>query len=42
MAATDVPALEAAGVVGAFGPGTPLDSVVHFLRDNVKQRTAAI
>ena len=40
--ATDIPTLEAAGVARVFGPGTPLDSVVHFLRDNVKPRTAAL
>ncbi len=40
--ATDIPALEAAGVARVFGPGTPLDSVVQFLRNNVKPRTAAI
>jgi len=40
--ATDIPALEAAGVARVFGPGTPLDAVVHFLRDNVKPRTAAL
>ena len=40
--ATDIPTLEAAGVARVFGPGTPLDSVVQFLRDNVKPRTAAL
>jgi methylmalonyl-CoA mutase, C-terminal domain len=36
----DVPALEAMGVAQVFGPGTPLDAVVTFLRANVKPRTA--
>ena len=40
--ATDIPALESAGVARIFGPGTPLDSVVQFLRNNVKPRTAAL
>ncbi len=34
----DVPALEARGVAAVFGPGTPLDAVVDFLRDHVKDR----
>ncbi len=36
----DIPGLQAQGVAAVFGPGTPLDSVVQFLRDNVKPRTA--
>jgi methylmalonyl-CoA mutase C-terminal domain/subunit len=38
----DVPALEAMGVAAVFGPGTPLDTVVQFLRNNVKPRTAVV
>ncbi len=36
----DIPALEAMGVAAVFGPGTPLDSVVNFLRERVKPKTA--
>jgi len=36
----DIPGLQAQGVAAVFGPGTPLDTVVQFLRDNIKPRTA--
>ena len=36
----DIPGLQAQGVAAVFGPGTPLDTVVQFLRDNIKLRTA--
>jgi methylmalonyl-CoA mutase C-terminal domain/subunit len=38
----DIPALQAMGVAQVFGPGTPLDAVVNFLRENVKPRTAVL
>jgi methylmalonyl-CoA mutase C-terminal domain/subunit len=34
----DVPALKAAGVKAVFQPGTPMDDIVQFIRDNVKPR----
>jgi methylmalonyl-CoA mutase C-terminal domain/subunit len=36
----DIPALKAAGVAEVFGPGTPLDAIVDFLRARVKPKTA--
>ncbi len=36
----DIPGLQAHGVAAVFGPGTPLDTIVQFLRDNIKPRTA--
>jgi len=36
----DIPGLQAQGVAAVFGPGTPLDTVVQFLRENIKPRTA--
>jgi len=36
----DIPNLKAAGVAEVFGPGTPLDSIVTFLRTHVKPKTA--
>ena len=36
----DIPGLQAQGVAAVFGPGTPLDTVVQFLRGNIKPRTA--
>ena len=32
----DVPALKEAGVAAIFGPGTPLEATVDFIRQNVK------
>jgi methylmalonyl-CoA mutase C-terminal domain/subunit len=31
----DVPALEAMGVGGVFGPGTPTDEIVRYIREKV-------
>ena len=36
----DIPALKEQGVSAVFGPGTPLDMIVDFLRENVRPRTA--
>jgi len=36
----DVPKLHAMGVARIFGPGTPLDEIVGYLRDNVGTRDA--
>jgi len=36
----DIPALKEMGVAEVFGPGTPLDSIVTFLRERVKPKTA--
>ena len=38
----DVSGLKELGVAAVFGPGTPLDAVVRFLRENVKAKTAVI
>ena len=35
----DVPALKASGVSAIFGPGTPLETTITFIRENVKPRT---
>jgi methylmalonyl-CoA mutase cobalamin-binding domain/chain len=34
----DVPALLAMGVARIFGPGTPLDEIVHYLQENTGPR----
>ncbi|MGC9333083.1 MAG: cobalamin B12-binding domain-containing protein [Anaerolineae bacterium] len=31
----DVPSLNALGIQGIFGPGTPTDKIVEFIRENV-------
>jgi methylmalonyl-CoA mutase C-terminal domain/subunit len=36
----DIPGLLAAGVAQVFGPGTPLDEVVTFLRSRIQPKTA--
>ena len=33
----DVPALKKAGIAGVFGPGTPVDDIVCFIKENVKR-----
>ena len=38
----DIAGLEAAGVARVFGPGTPLEAVVRFLRERVGVRTAEL
>jgi methylmalonyl-CoA mutase, C-terminal domain len=40
--AEDIPHLKAIGVSAIFGPGTPLETTIAFIRDNVKPRTIAI
>jgi len=34
----DIPALKKVGVKGVFQPGTPMDDIVQFIRENVKPR----
>ena len=34
----DVPLLKQAGVAGIFQPGTAMDEIITFIRENVKQR----
>ena len=36
--AQDVPQLNQQGVTGIFGPGTPMEQIVKFIRANVKPR----
>lgn len=38
----DTAALRSQGVAGIFGPGTSLDAVVAFIRENVKPRGAIV
>ena len=33
----DAPKLKKAGIAGVFGPGTPCDDIVDFIRKNVKR-----
>ena len=37
----DIPTLKASGVAAIFGPGTPLETTVDFIRNNIKPRTVA-
>lgn len=37
----DIPGLKALGVKGIFQPGTPMDEIVQFIKENVKPRDAA-
>jgi len=38
----DIPALKQSGVAAIFGPGTPLETTVTFIREHVKPRTPAL
>ena len=38
----DIPALKEKGVAAVFGPGTPLDTTVQFIREHVKPRTMSV
>ncbi|MGA7886666.1 MAG: cobalamin B12-binding domain-containing protein [Acidobacteriaceae bacterium] len=38
----DVPFLKEQGVAAIFGPGTSLDAVVRFIRENVQSKNAAL
>ena len=33
----DIPAIKKMGVAGVFGPGTPMEDTVRFVRDNVRR-----
>jgi methylmalonyl-CoA mutase, C-terminal domain len=37
----DVPAIKEMGIAGVFGPGTPMENAVKFVREHVKPRAAA-
>jgi methylmalonyl-CoA mutase C-terminal domain/subunit len=38
----DIPALKENGVAAVFGPGTSLEAVVKFIRDNVKAKGVSV
>ena len=38
----DIASLKAQGVAAIFGPGTPLEATVRFIRENVKPRELAV
>jgi methylmalonyl-CoA mutase C-terminal domain/subunit len=38
----DIPALKQNGVAAIFGPGTPLETTITFIRNNIKPRTLAL
>ena len=38
----DIPKLQAAGVRGIFLPGTPMQSIVTFINDNVRPRVEQV
>jgi methylmalonyl-CoA mutase C-terminal domain/subunit len=38
----DAEAMKASGVAAIFGPGTPLDTTIDFIRANIKPRTIAL
>jgi methylmalonyl-CoA mutase C-terminal domain/subunit len=38
----DIPALKANGVSAIFGPGTPLETTITYIREHIKPRTLAL
>ena len=38
----DIPTLKQNGVAAIFGPGTPLEATITFIRENIKPRTLAL
>ena len=38
----DIPTLKSSGIAAIFGPGTPLETTVDFIRNNIKPRTVAL
>jgi methylmalonyl-CoA mutase C-terminal domain/subunit len=32
----DLPAIKAMGIQGCYGPGTPMEEIANFVRDNVR------
>ena len=38
----DIPALKAAGVSGVFQPGTPMEEIVRFIRENLAARQVSV
>lgn len=34
----DIPTLKQSGIAAVFGPGTPLEATINFIRENVKPR----
>jgi methylmalonyl-CoA mutase C-terminal domain/subunit len=38
----DIPALKQLGVAAVFQPGTPMDDIVKFIKENVKPRGGAV
>jgi methylmalonyl-CoA mutase C-terminal domain/subunit len=35
----DIPEMKKLGIKGIFGPGTPTETIIHFMLENVPQRT---
>lgn len=38
----DVPALKDAGISEVFGPGTPIDTIVKYIKENVRKKTSSL
>jgi methylmalonyl-CoA mutase cobalamin-binding subunit len=38
----DIPRLQAAGVKGIFLPGTPMQNIVSFIKDNIRPRVEQV
>jgi len=38
----DIPALKDAGIAEAFGPGTPIDTIVKYIKENVRKSPSSL
>jgi methylmalonyl-CoA mutase, C-terminal domain len=38
----DIPAIQAMGIKGCFGPGTPTEQIIQFVRENIKPERLSI
>jgi methylmalonyl-CoA mutase C-terminal domain/subunit len=38
----DIPAVKKMGIAAVFGPGTPMEEAVRFVRENVTPRSAGV
>lgn len=38
----DIPAIQAMGIKGCFGPGTPMEQIIRFVRDNIQTERLSV
>jgi methylmalonyl-CoA mutase C-terminal domain/subunit len=38
----DIPAIQAMGIKGCFGPGTPMEQIIRFVRENIQTERLSV